>query len=152
MGLGIASSPVPLGRLSGTVGWTHFALELAGEVSTSSTFRRTDGSGFSQQEIFGSVAGCGVRRPWSACLVAKFGELRVDGQGIDVPTTATAFMAQTGLRLAVTHSLGGRFVIAAHADGLALLTRGIVKLDSVPVWTTPRLGAALGADIGIQFR
>ena len=150
-GVGVASSVVPLGRLFATVGWTHVAVELGGELGASSTMRQADGSGFSQRQVLGTLAGCGVRRPWSLCLVAKLGQIRVAGQGVDVPATATAPLVQTGIRLAVTHALGGRFEISAHADGLTLLTQGTVTLDSAPVWTTSRFAAQVGADVGIRF-
>ena len=52
----------------------------------------------------------------------------------------------------MTHRLGSRFQIGAHADGLALITQGVVTLDGMPVWTTPRLAALFGADIGVRFR
>jgi hypothetical protein len=152
VGLGVSSSAIPLGRLLGTVEWSHVAVELAAEVSVPSTTRRADGAGFSQQQFLASLAGCGVRRPWSACLVAKVGEIRVVGEGIDFPATSYGVVAQAGLRLAVTHRLGSHFQIGAHADGLALITQGIVTLDGTPVWTTPRLAALFGADIGVRFR
>jgi hypothetical protein len=152
VGLGVASSAVPLGRLLGAIEWSHVAVELAGEISAPSTTHRADGAGFSQQHFLASVAGCGVRRPLRACLVGKVGEIRVVGQGIDVPATATGPMVQAGLRLAVTHMVGSSFQIGVHADGLALITQGIVTLDSMPVWTAPRLAVLFGADIALRFR
>jgi hypothetical protein len=59
---------------------------------------------------------------------------------------------QTGLRLALTQALGRRTMIVVHGDGLASLTRGIVTLDSMPVWTTPRTAAAVGLDFGVRFQ
>jgi hypothetical protein len=151
VGLGVASSAVPFGRLLGAVEWSHVAVELAGEISAPSTTHRANGAGFSQQQILASVAGCGVRRPLRACLVGKVGEIRVVGQGIDVPATATGPVVQAGLRLAVTQIVGSSFQIGAHADGLALITQGIVTLDSMPVWTAPRLAVLFGADIAVRF-
>ena len=152
VGVGVASSAVPLGRLLGAVEWARVAVELAGEISAPSTTHRADGAGFSQQQFMASLAGCGVRRPWSACLVGKVGEIRVVGQGIDVPATATGVMVQAGLRLAVTHTLWSNFQIGAHVDGLALITQGIVTLDSLPVWTSQRFAALFGADFSVRFR
>ncbi len=151
-GFGVASSVIPVGRLFGTAAWSHVAVELGGELGASSTTRQADGSGFSQRQLLGTLAGCGVRRPWNLCLVAKLGQIRVVGQGVDLPATATAPLVQTGIRLAVTHTLGGRFEIGAHADGLALLTQGTVTLDSIPVWTTSRFAALVGIDVGVRFR
>lgn len=149
---GAAPSAVPLGRLFGAVGWTHVIVELAGEISDLSTGRREDGAGFTHRQALGSLAGCGVVRSWGACLVAKAGEIRVKGQGVDVPAPATGFVMQMGARLTWTHIFGERFEIAARADGLALATEGKVTLDSMPVWTTPRFTASLGIDVGVRFR
>ena len=153
VGLGVASSTVPLGRLFGAVEWSHLAVELAAEVSAPSTTRQIDGAGgFSQQQLLASLAGCGVLTPLRACLIAKVGEIRVVGQGVEFPATSYGLVAQAGLRLAVTHMLGSRLQIGAHADGLALITQGVVTLNSMPVWTTPRLAALFGAEIGIRFQ
>jgi len=83
--------------------------------------------------------------------VGKVGEIRVVGRGIDVPATATGLVVQTGLRLAVTQTLGSRFQIGAYADGLVLIRQGIVTLDSMPVWTAPRLAGLFGAEIAVRF-
>jgi hypothetical protein len=152
VGLGVASSAVPLGRLFAAVEWSRVAVELAAEVSAPSTTRQTNGAGFSQQQFLASLAGCGVLTPLSACLIAKVGGLRVVGEGVDVPATSYGLVAQAGLRLAVTHRLGSRFQIGAHADGLALITRGVVTLDGMPVWTTPRVAALFGVDFGVRFQ
>jgi len=152
IGLGISSGAVALGRVLGSVEWSHAALELAAEISTPSTTRQPDGAGFSQQQVLAGLAGCGMRRPWSVCLVGKVGEIRVAGQGIDFPATATGLVVQAGFRLGVTHMLGSRFQIGARAEALALITQGIITLDSKPAWTAPRLGALFGADVGIRFR
>ena len=152
VGIDVAPTTVPVGRLVGTLEWSHVAVELAAELSGPSSAHRADGAGFSQQQLLASLAGCGVRERWSTCLVAKLGEMRVVGEGIDVRATSFGLVAQAGLRLAVTQRLGSRLQITAHADGLALITRGVVTLDATPVWTTPRLAASLGADVGIRFR
>jgi hypothetical protein len=152
VGLGVASSAVPLGRLFGALEWSRVAVELAAEVTAPSTTRPTGGAGFSQQQFLASLAGCGVFPPLNACLVANVGEIRVAGQGVDFPSNSSGLVVQGGLRLAVTQRLGSRFQIGAHADGLALITQGVVTLDSMPVWTTPRLAALLGADFGVRFQ
>jgi hypothetical protein len=47
--------------------------------------------------------------------------------------------------------LGRRACIAAHADGVAMVTRGVVTLDSMAVWSTPRVAADLGIDVAVRF-
>jgi len=152
VGIGAAPTTVPVGRLFGTLEWSRVAVELAAELSGPSSTHRADGAGFSQQQLLASLAGCGVRGRWSTCLVARMGEMRVVGEGIDVRATSFGLVAQAGLRLALTQKLGSRLQITVHADGLALITRGVVTLDAMPVWTTPRLAASFGADLGIRFR
>lgn len=151
-GLGVSSDPVALGRLFATIEWSHLALELDGEASSPSTTHRAGGAGFSQEEFLAGLAGCGVWSPFGACAVAKIGELRVAGQGVDVPLSAAGLMVQAGLRVAAAHPLGLRTYIVARAEGLARLTQGTVTLDSMPVWSTPRFAAVLGVDLGLRFR
>jgi hypothetical protein len=151
-GFGLASDPVALGRLFAAAAWPHVAVELAGEAVAPSTTHRADGSGFSQQEFLASLAGCGVRSAWSLCAVGKIGELRVAGQGVDVPLTASGLMFQAGLRLTASHTFGHRTYIIGRAEGLGRVTQGVVTLDSMPVWTTPRFAALLGIDVGVRFR
>jgi hypothetical protein len=151
-GLGVTSEPVAIARLFATAAWSHVAVELAGEVSTPSTTHRADGAGFSQEQVLASLAGCGVLGAWSVCAVGKAGELRVVGQGVDVPLTASGLMIQAGLRLAAAHAFGRRTYIVAHVEGLGRLTQGDVTLDSMPVWTTPTFAALLGIDLALRFR
>jgi hypothetical protein len=151
---GVGSSPnvAALGRLFGTVAWPHLAVELAAEASVPSTLHRADGAGFSQHVLLAGLAGCGVSGRWSGCLLAKAGQIRVTGEGVDMPGTASGLFLQTGLRVAVTQALGHRAQLMVHADGLASLVRGIVTLDSMPVWTTPRVAATAGIDFGVRFQ
>ena len=122
-GFGVASSVVPVGRLFGTVGWSHVAVELGGELGASSSTRQADGSGFSQRQILGTLAGCGVRRPWSLCLVAKLGRsgwparasTSRDSDGTAGPNRHSS-CRDTHARWSVE--------IVAHADGLALADAG----------------------------
>jgi len=151
-GIGLASDPVALGRLFGTVQWSQVAVELAGEATAPSTTRRADGAGFSQEEFLASLAGCGVRSAWSLCAIGKLGELRVVGQGVDVPLTASGLMLQAGLRLTASHTIGHRTYIIGRAEGLGRLTQGTVTLDAMPVWSTPRFAALLGIDVAYRFR
>jgi hypothetical protein len=151
-GVGLSADVTVVGRVFGAVAWSRVALELAAEVSVPSTLRRADGAGFSQQVFLASVAGCGLVSRWSACALAKVGEIRVAGDGVDTPATSAGLILQTGLRLALTQALGHRVYIAAHADGVALLTRGVVTLDGMPVWTTPRVAGTFGLDFGVRFR
>jgi hypothetical protein len=151
-GVGVAPNVTALGRLFGAISWPHFAFELAAEASVPSTFRRADGAGFSQQVLLAGLAGCGVSGRWSGCLLLKVGEIRVAGEGVDSPGTAAAPFLQTGARLAVTQPLGRRAQLVLHGGGFVPITRGVVTLDSMPVWTTPRVAATGGLDFGVRFQ
>jgi len=151
LGFGVSSSPVPFGRLFGSVAWPHWSLELAAEVGWPSTVRRADGAGFSQQELLLGLAGCGSLAPWSACLLAKGGAIRIQGKDIDAPASPTGPLVETGLRLAVMQPLGRRFYVSAQAEGLLLVTRWRVTLDDNLVWTSPRFAGTMGLDLGVRF-
>ena len=151
-GLGLAPELSGFGRVFGNVAWSRAAVELAAEVSLpSTTSRREDGAGFSQQLFMASLAGCGLHTRWSLCALGKAGELRVAGDAIDVPRTSAAILVQTGARLGVTQRVGQRVAVVLHGDGLVLLTRGVVTIDGMAVWTTPRVSAQLGLDLAIRF-
>lgn len=150
-GFGLSSSTILLSRLFGTIAWSHLSMELAAELSLPETTRRADGAGFSQQQVLVSVAGCGALQRWSACLLAKAGEIRIVGLAIDVPSSPSGPMFEAGLRLGLTQQLGRRAYVAAHADALANVTRWTVTLDASPVWTAPRFAATAGLDAGVRF-
>jgi len=151
IGFGVSSSVVPLGRVFGSAAWPHWSLELAAEVGLPTTERRADGAGFSQQEMLGGVAGCATLAPWSACLLGKAGVIRIVGTDVDVPASTSGPLVETGLRLAVTQTLGPRFYIAARAEGLLILTRWRVSLDQTTVWMSSRYAETLGLDVGVRF-
>jgi len=151
VGFGVSSSVVPLGRVFGSVAWPHWSLELAAEVGWPSTVRRADGAGFSHQELLLGLAGCGSLAPWSACLLAKGGAIRIRGKDIDAPASPTGPLVETGLRLAVMQPLGRRLYVSAQAEGLLLLTRWRVTLDDNLVWTSPRFAGTMGLDLGVRF-
>jgi hypothetical protein len=151
VGLGVSSEPLVLGRLFGALAWRHVSIELGAAASVPATTRRADGAGFSQQLLLASVAGCGTISRWSGCLVVNGGEVRMAGENIDRPTSATVFIAEAGVRAGVRQRLGRRAFVSARADGLVNLTRWTGSLDQVPVWTAPRFAAALGLDAGVQF-
>ena len=150
VGFGMSADPILLGRVLGSVGWRSVSLELAAEASLPATTPRADGAGVAQQYLLASIAACAVRQNWSACLLAKAGEVRMAGENIDRPTSAVVPIVEAGARVGVVHPLGRRFFVSAHADGLTNVTRWTPALDQVPVWTAPRFAAVLGVDIGVR--
>ena len=152
VGVGMSSSPLPLARLFGALQWPHVSVELAAIASLPATTRRPDGAGVSQQLLLGGAAACTTAVRWSACLVANAGEVRMAGENIERPTTASVPLVQVGARLAIRQDLGRRLFVTPRADGLVNLVRWTGTLDQVPVWTAPRYSAAIGLDAGIRFQ
>ena len=150
VGFGMSSNPVLLGRVLGALAWQRVSVELAAEASLPTTTRRSDGAGFSQQHLLASAAACAKPTRWRACLLAKAGEVRMTGQEIDLPTSAIVPLVEAGLRVGVVQLLGHGFFVDAHADGLVNVIRWTGTLDEVPVWSAPRLAAAVGIDLGIN--
>jgi hypothetical protein len=149
--IGLGPRAIALGRVFGTLAWSHVALELGAELSVPSSMHWSNGEGFSEQLILGSLAACGQGSVLSACLLSRFGEIRVAGEGVNQPLVASGALFQTGARVSVTHVIGHRAQIGAHADTVVQVTRGRVTLDGVPIWTAPRLAADLGIDIAVRF-
>jgi hypothetical protein len=151
VGIGMSSSPVLLGRLFGGLAWQHVSIEIAAIVSLPATTRRPDGAGFSQQLLLGSAAACATTARWIGCAVANAGAVRMGGQDIDRPATATVPVVEAGARVGLIQRLGSRAFVGAHADGMVNLIRWTASLDQVPVWTAPRFAAALSVDAGVRF-
>jgi hypothetical protein len=147
----MSSAPLLLGRLGGVLAWPRVSVELAAVVSLPATTRRADGAGFSQQHLLGSAAACALMARWNACLLANAGVVRMAGENIDRPTSASVPIVEAGVRTGVRQHLGHRAFLNAHADGLINLTRWTGSLDQVPVWTAPQFAAALGVDAGVLF-
>lgn len=151
VGVGMSSSPVLLGRVIGALAWQQLSVELDAEVSVPTTTRRADGAGFSQQHLLAGAAACAMPSRWRACLLGKAGEVRMAGEDIDRPNAAVVPVVEVGARLGITQVVGRRFVVAAHADGLANVIRWRATLDQVPVWTAPRFSTVIGVDAVVRL-
>jgi len=152
LGFGMSPAPIMLGRLFGTVAWHRLSIEVAAAASVPQTAsRRPDGAGFSQQHLLFSAAACATVTRWSACLVGAAGRVRMQGENIDRPTSASVPLAEGGIRAGLTQPLGSRAFLSAHADGSAHVIRWTARLDDVPVWTAPRFSLVLGIDAGVRL-
>jgi hypothetical protein len=151
LGFGLSSAAVLFGRAFGSLAWQHSSLEVAAEIAWPTTTRREDGAGFSQQLLLVGGAGCAEFQRWSACLLAKAGEIRILGKDIDKPKALSGPIVETGLRLALVQSLGRHLYVAARAEGLINVIRWRVTLDQNLVWTSPRFATTVGLDIGVRF-
>jgi hypothetical protein len=153
-GIGLGPNLTALGRVFFGLQHSPASLELGAEASLPTTTRQADGVGFRQNLIVGTIAACGRYQFASACAVGQFGQIRVSGLGVDVPSSPppTGFIAQAGPRLAATVGLGEQLLLTGHADALFLLTPWTVELNNTGIWTMPRLGAVLGIDLAARFR
>jgi hypothetical protein len=87
----------------------------------------------------------------AACVTTVVGVLRARGSGVDVPLTPSGLFSQVGGRLAATADFGGRYFAGLRLDGLVILSEWKVALNRTDVWTTPRVGAMIGVDVGARF-
>jgi hypothetical protein len=148
---GISPSTTATARLFVGLRRDDVSLEIGAESSYPSRDQSWDGSGFRQMLVGASAGLCGHRGAFAGCVLAKAGELRTQGLGLDEPKSPTAFVAQAGLRLGATIGLGDTWFITAHLDALGLLTPCTVELNDFPVWDMPWLSAFAGIDLGARF-
>jgi hypothetical protein len=136
-------------RLFAAVRSGSLSLELSPELTFPVTWRRDDGSGFSVTTRALTLVPCVRRAHFALCAVGMLGVLAVHGFGVDDARSPSSFVAKAGLRLAFDQPLSRRWALAAHADGLGMLTPRTVSLNEVPVWTTPNLGLQAGIDLTV---
>jgi hypothetical protein len=151
-GFGLGPNLIAQGRIFFGLEYGVASIEIGAEASLPITTRQTDGVGFRENLILGTVAACGHYRFASACALGKFGQIRVSGLGVDVPSSPTGFIAQAGPRVVATLGLGEQLLLLGHADALFLLTPWTVELNHTAIWTMPRFGAVLGVDLAVRFR
>jgi hypothetical protein len=151
LGLRVAPGTTGLARLfvSGRVAW--FSLELGAEAAWPATQRAADGTGFSLDRYAGGGAACGHAGALAGCVTATVGLLRARGIGVDVPLTPAGLFSQVGARITATQELGGRTFVTARLDGVVMLSTWTVTLNQEAAWTTPRVGALIGVDVGARF-
>jgi len=150
-GVNLGPNLIAQGRIFCALQYAAASIELGAEASLPTTTRQTDGIGFRQNLILGTVAACGHYRFASACALGKFGQIRVSGLGVDAPSSPTGFIAQAGPRVAATLRLGEQLLLLVHADALFLLTPWAVELNRTAIWTMPWFGAVLGVDLAARF-
>ncbi len=151
LGFNRSSSVVPFGRIFGGIAWPHWSLVLGAEAGLPATIRRSDGAGFSHQQLLVTAAVCGNREPWTACLLAKGGQVRVSGRDIEAPASESGPLLETGLRVGASQRILGRVHVAAYAEALVLPVLWSVRLDDSVVWTSPRWAETLGLELAYRF-
>jgi hypothetical protein len=151
LGLGFAPGAAFGGRVFARVRRSQLALELGAEASLPSRHTLSDGNGFDQHMVAGSLAGCAFIRSLAGCVLTKWGSLQVRGFGVDMPREASGLVGLAGLRLMLSEHLATRWVGALRVEGLATLAPWRVSLNQRQIWVTPTLSLGLGADLGAVF-
>ena len=150
LGIGMTPNATAFGRLFVAARFSPFSAELAADASLPATLREPDGNGVMVNAMGSSVAGCGHVSFASACVLGRLGWIRARGTGIASPRTSWGTFGEVGARLAGTWELG-RFVVSVHADALVMLSRWNVVLNDAVVWSVPRVGGVVGADVALRF-
>lgn len=150
LALGLAPQAATVGRVFLSVRFGRLSAEAAADRALSVTQSQPDGSAIVVGADGLSLAACGHASLLSMCLLGRRGWLRARGTGVDEPSGSSAAFNEVGLRVAMTRTLR-RLEISLHVDGLVMLSRWHVVLNDAVVWTTPRVGALLGLDIGLRI-
>jgi len=151
LAIGVAPETTGLARLFVSGRRDRFSLELAVDAALPATRHEVDGSGFSLDRFAAGTAGCAHFRMLAGCLTATGGLLRASGVGVNAPASPTGWFSQLGARVAATLDFGDRFFATARVDGLVMLSPWTVTLNDIAAWTTPRVGALIGLDLGARF-
>jgi hypothetical protein len=140
-----------VGRLFGAVRHDPFSVEAGAEASLPVTKRLADGSGFRSSVIVATLAPCVHVQRFSGCAVAKLGQMRVHGLGVDEARSSTGLLGLAGLRLAVSQPLGRHMACMLHAEALGTAMGLHVELNHTRVWTMPAASFLGGADVAYVF-
>ena len=150
LGIGMTPDATAFGRLFVAARFGALSAELAADAALPVTLHEPDGTGVVVNALGSTAAGCGHISFASACLLGRLGWIRARGTGVALPSTGWGHFGEVGMRLAASRELG-RFIVGVHADGLVMLTRWNVVLNDAVVWSVPRVGAVVGADVALLF-
>jgi hypothetical protein len=128
-------------------GWSA---EIAADAALPVTQQERDGTGVVVNAVGSTAAGCVHVSFASACFLGRLGWIRARGTGIALPNTSWGHFGEVGMRVAAGKELG-RFTVGLHADGLVMLARWNVVLNDAVVWSIPRVGVVVGADVALRF-
>jgi hypothetical protein len=98
-----------------------------------------------------TLAPCVHVQSFSGCAVAKLGQMRVRGLGVDDVRSPSGLFGQAGVRLAVSQALGRHLACMVYAEVLGTPTRWTVELNHVGIWTVPAASFLGGIDAAYAF-
>jgi hypothetical protein len=151
LALGVSPQATGVARVFVSGRLARLSLEIGFDAAWPTTQHQVDGSGFALDRFAGGGAACGHAGAFAACVTGTFGILRARGTGVDAPAAPSGLFSQAGARIAATLDFGGRYFAAARLDGLVMLSTWTVTLNQTATWTTPRVGALIGLDVGARF-
>jgi hypothetical protein len=150
LGIGMTPDATAFGRLFVTARFGGLSAEIAADAALPVTRHEPDGTGVAVNALGSTAAGCGHVSFASACLLGRVGWIRARGTGVSAPNAGWGRFGEVGMRAAASRKLG-RFIVSVHADGLVMLTRWNVVLNDAVVWSVPRVGGIVGADVALLF-
>lgn len=89
---------------------------------------------------------CLEHRQLRGCAVLALARLLADGHGIDVPRSDASWQTSAGASFGYSFT-AGRWSLTPVVEGAARLQRIELSLENEPVWSTPRVMAALGVEL-----
>lgn len=151
LAVALAPHPTATGRLfvDGRVSWFSVELSLDGALPVHR--QEATGAGFSFRRFEAEAAACGHAPVLAACVTGGLAYLQASGTGLDAPRTPSGLGAQVGARVVATQDFGGRYFAAVRAEGMVVLSRWSVTVNEISVWSTPRLAALFGVDVGARI-
>ena len=149
--VGVSPETTGLGRLFANARVGRLSLELGADAALPVTRREAGTAGFSVDRFAAGAAACGHGGIFAACITGTLGRLQAAGFGVDVRASPAVYFSQVGARVMATHTVGDRFFAGARVEGLIMTSPSTVTLNTTPVWTTPRMGALFGMDLGATF-
>ena len=147
----LAPRNTPVGRLFVDVRGAWISAEVAVDAAWPVTHQVARTGGFKLERTSAMAAVCGHASVFLGCVLATVGILRAGGVGLDAPGSPTGGFYQLGARLGARFPLASRYFAGVRMDGLWSPAPWTVEANGVPMWTTPRLGALVGVDVGAIF-
>ena len=151
LALALAPRPTATGRVFVSGRLSGLSLEFALDGALPVRQQEASGIGFSLTRFAAEAALCGHHGAFAACATGALGLIEARGFGVDAPRTATGLATQLGLRLTAARDLSTRLYVTARVEGMLLPHRWTVTLNDTATWTTPRVAAVLGVDLGVRI-
>jgi hypothetical protein len=150
----VAAAPSPSVGFTMGLGlkWMRASVALEGRLDLPASSPDFGGRRVQSSLLVGALVPCFRPGPIWLCTVFGAGSLRGTGEGAATTFNEMTFYATAGPRAGVEWAPSSAFALVAHADLLAVLTRTELRINGVPLWTTPPVTAGIGLRIVGRFR